>query len=223
MPLQNRVTPTGAIVAHPARGLFTGNRGILHDEHRRLGAARWRTKAWIVCRLEWKGVRRSVMSLGTWTELFFLDEAVALAAGHRPCAYCRRDAFNAYVAAWARGNRWLRGPQAREIDAVAHTERIEPRTRRQVTHIATLDGLPDATFVTLADRPDAPLLVLGPALLPWTFDGYGAAVGRPRGAAVTVLTPRSTVAALAAGYAPVLHPSADAIAGGRGETPSSGP
>lgn len=207
MPLQNRVTPTGAIVAHPARGLFTGNRGILHDERRRLGTARWRTKAWIVCRLEFKGVRRSVMSPGTWTELFFLDEAVALAAGHRPCAWCRRDAFEAYVAAWARGNRWLRRPLAAEIDRIVHADRVEPRTRRQVTFEAPLDDLPDGTFVALADGPDAPLLVLAANLLPWTFEGYGAPQRRPRGTA-TVLTPRSTVAALAAGYAPVLHPSA---------------
>jgi hypothetical protein len=210
MPLQNRVAPTGEIVAHPARGLFTGNRGILHDEHRRLGDARWRTKAWITCRLDFKGVRRAVMTGRSWTELFFLDEAVALAAGHRPCAYCRREEFKAYVAAWAAGNAWQGPhlPRAAEIDRVAHADRVDPRTRRQLTYAAALDDLPDGAFVTLPDPADAPLLVRGDRLLPWRFAGYGEAVGRPEKATVTVLTPRSTVAAIGAGYRPVLHPSA---------------
>lgn len=208
MPLQNRVAPTGEIVAHPARGLFTGNRGILHEEDRRLGTARWRTRAWIICRLEFKGVRRAVMTGRTWTELFFLDEAVALAAGHRPCAYCRRETFEAYVAAWARGNRWPGRPLALEIDRTAHGERVEPRTRRQVTYAAPLHELPDGAFAALPDAPAQPLLIHGDCLLPWSFDGYGAPTPRPRGVIADVLTPRSTVAALAAGYTPVLHPSA---------------
>jgi hypothetical protein len=211
VPLQNRVAPTGEILADPARGLFTGNRGILHEAPGRLGTARWRTKAWIVCRLDFKGVRRAVMTGRTWTELFFLDEAVALAAGHRPCAYCRRAAFNAYAAAWAKGNRWpaARLPRAPEIDRRAHADRVAPRTRRQVTYTAPLGDLPEGTFATLAEAAGRPLLVRADCLLPWRFEGYGAPLRRQDHLAATVLTPRSTVAALAAGYRPVLHHSAD--------------
>jgi hypothetical protein len=207
--LQNRVAPSGDIVADPARGLFTGNRGILHDERRRLGGARWRHKAWIICLLEYKGWRRTVMSPRRWTELFFLDEAVALAAGHRPCALCRRDAYRAYVTAWAAGNGWPGPalPHAPDIDRIAHRDRIEARPRRQRTHEAPLAGLPDGCFVQLGAAKGA-LLVLGRHLLPWTFAGYGAPQRRPRHAIATVLTPRSTVAALAAGYRPRLHPTA---------------
>ncbi len=100
-PLQNRVTPTGEIVRDRARGLMMGNRGCLHGQARELGSARWRSKLWICCVLEWKGVRRDVMPPGRWTALFFLDEATALAAGHRPCAYCRREDFLAFAHAWA--------------------------------------------------------------------------------------------------------------------------
>jgi hypothetical protein len=110
-PLQNRVTPSGEIVSHPARGLLMGNRGCLHGPDRRLGAARWRSKLWICCSLTWKGVRRDPMPPGRWTALFFLDEATALAAGHRPCAYCRRADFLAFAEAWRR-TPWVPQPAA---------------------------------------------------------------------------------------------------------------
>ncbi len=204
MPLQNRVLPTGEIVADPARGLFTGNRGILHDAGRRLGTARWRHPHWIVCALEHpRGVTRPVMSPGAWTELFFLDEAVALAAGHRPCAYCRRAAWRGFRAAWIAAG--LAGDRAPEIDRALHAGRVD-RGRRQVTHRAPAGGLPDGVFVAL---PGGPALILGRAALPFAPAGYGAATGRPQGE-VTVLTPAPTVAALAAGYRPELHRTARA-------------
>lgn len=203
MPLQNRVTPTGEIVRDSARGLFTGNRGVLHDRGRRLGPARWRHPHWIVCRLDFKGRHREVMTPGRWTELFFLDEATALAAGHRPCAGCRREAFLAYRSAWltAHGEGTIR---AADLDRILHRQRVEPRTRRQITHRAELSGLPEGCFVRLGGRPH---LVHGPSLLPWSFGGYGTPIVG-RAGLVEVLTPRATVAVLRAGYRPELHPTA---------------
>lgn len=198
MPRQNRVLPTGKIVAIAARGTLTGNRGVLHDAEGRLGTARWRGKAWICCMLEFKGVRRKVMSPGTWTELFFLDEAVALAAGHRPCAYCRRAAFTAYRDAFPGGP--LRAP---EMDAMLHAARVT-RDRRQVTHRAALEKLPDGAFILWNG---APHLVLRDALRAYRPEGYAAALRRPAGEA-TVLTPAPSIAALRNGYRPLLHPTA---------------
>ena len=125
MPLQNRVTHTGEIVADPARGTLMGNRGCLHTPDRRLGAARWRSKLWICCLLDFKGVRRDPMPPGRWTALFFLDEATAFAAGHRPCAYCRRPAYTAFADAWRIAHRQATRPRAIEMDSVLHTQRVE--------------------------------------------------------------------------------------------------
>jgi len=207
MPLQNRVTPFGEIVAHPARGLFMGNRGVLHDEAKRLGAARWRMPHWVTCVLEFKGRHRAVMTPRRYTELFFLDEAVAFAAGHRPCAECRRADYNRFRAAFAAAHGLSGRVYAREMDAVLHPARIERGTRAQVRHRRALDGLPDGTFVTLDDEPGTGFLVLGERLLPYAFDRYGPARPRP-GGDVTVLTPAPTVAALAEGYRVQFHPSA---------------
>lgn len=201
MTLQNRVLPTGAIVADPGRGLFTGNRGILHGADRRLGARRWTHPHWIACALDWKGVRRVPMTPGTWTELFFLDEAVALAAGHRPCALCRRADWLRFRAAWAAATGRTEG--APVIDAALHAARVGPG-RAQRRHQAPAAGLPAGTFVLLGD---APHLVTDRGLHPFAPSGYGSPAPRPSGA-VTVLTPAPLVAALRAGYAPLLHPSA---------------
>lgn len=205
MPLQNRVLPTGEIVAIPARGDFTGNRGILHDDHRRLGTGRWRHKAWIVCTLHWKDRRRVPMTPGRWTELFFLDEAVALAAGHRPCATCRRAAYTAYRDAWNAATG--RVPSAPEMDSALHLARVS-RDRQQVRHEALARDLPDGAFVLWNDGPH---LVARGQLYPYTPDGYEAPLTLPD-ARVTVLTPRPTIQVLAAGYAPELHQSATAAA-----------
>jgi hypothetical protein len=194
-PLQNRVTPTGEIVRDPARGLMMGNRGCLHGPNRELGRARWRSQLWICCVLEWKGVRRDVMPPGRWTALFFLDEATALAAGHRPCAYCRREDFLAFAHAWSDPD--PERARAPAMDAALHRERVRPPIRRRAT--ATL---PDGVMVRL-DGGCA--LLVGGALVPWSLTGYGPPVRPPR--TVELLTPPSTVDTIAAGYRPWLHPS----------------
>jgi hypothetical protein len=205
MPLQNRVTPCGEIIVDAARGTLMGNRGILPDAQQRLGVARWRHPHWIFCRLAFKGRRRPVMAPRRYTELFFLDEATALAAGHRPCCECKREDFLRFQAAWRRafGHHALAGA----IDRTLHQARIEPRRRRQIRFEAALDDLPDGAFVLLAADRSTPLLIFGESLLPWHPAGYGAPRPRPAATAV-VLTPRPTVAILRAGYAPALHPSA---------------
>jgi hypothetical protein len=197
-PRQNRVLPTGEIVARPFRGLFMGNRGILHDGAGRLGVSRWKHPHWVCCVLQFKNRHRQVMTPNHYTELFFLDEAVALAAGHRPCAECRRADFNAFRAAL--------GPDlsAPGIDAALHPARVESHSRRQIRHDAPLDRLPDGTFIL---QDGTAHLVSGAFILPLARSGYGPARPRPRGT-VTVLTPKPNLKALQNGYRPVLHPSA---------------
>ncbi len=204
MTLQNRVTPEGEIVADPSRGMLMGNRGCLHGQGRELGISRWRSKLWICCVLEWKGVRRDPMPPGRWTALFFLDEATALAAGHRPCGYCRRSAYVAYGEAWQKAQGLDRRPKAHEMDAVLHGERVHSRTRRQITRSASVYDLPDGVIVRSRGRL---ALLFGRRLLPWSFNGYG----RPIPVAlstVEVLTPPASIAAISAGYQPLLHPTA---------------
>lgn len=205
MPLQNRVLPTGEIVAHPGRGLLMGNRGCLHRSDRTLGAARWRSPMWICCVLEWKGVRRDVMPPGRWTALFFLDEATALAAGHRPCGYCRRDDFLAFAEHWRVARGLAHRPRAGEMDRQLHSERVEPRSRRKPTWQARAGDLPDGSMVLAADSP---ALLLRGRRLDWSLDGYGPPCAQAPDEVVEVLTPPSTTAVLAGGYRPLLHPSA---------------
>jgi hypothetical protein len=181
-----------------------GNRGILHDATQRLGAARWRHPHWVCCRLVFKGRRREIMTPGRYTELFFLDEATALAAGHRPCHECRREDFHRFQAAWRRA---FDTPHAAApaIDRVLHKARVDPRTRCQIRFEAALGDLPDGAFIVLADDPSTPLLVLGDRLLPWRPFGYAAPRAKPATTRCLVLTPRPTVAVLRAGYVPALH------------------
>lgn len=201
MPRPNRVLPTGQIHADPARGLFTGNRGCLHDAGGRI-TRRWTTRAWICCRLEWKGVRRTLMTPGRWTELFFLDEAVALAAGHRPCAYCRRMAFNRFRDLWrAATGAPVRAPG---IDAVLHAQRLGPRPAADPAR------LPDGAFV---DADGAAALRWNGRYLRYSPAGYTAVLTLPD--EVRLLTPAAVLPVLAAGYRPVVHPSAEALAPGR--------
>lgn len=204
MPLQNRVTPTGDIVSDPGRGLLMGNRGCIHGPDRTLGVARWRSRLWIACVLDFRGRRRDPMPEGRWTALFFLDEVTALAAGHRPCCYCRRADYLAYAGAWQRAQGLARRPRAFEMDAHLHAERVEPRTRRKRTRPARLAALPDGAFVMVRDTA---ALWLDGTLLPWSFAGYGAPL-QPPGHEVELLTPPATVAVLAAGYRPLVHPTA---------------
>jgi hypothetical protein len=208
-PLQNRVTPSGEIVSTPQRGLFTGNRGIIHDPATKtLLRRRWSSKAWITCTCEFRGRRRDVMGRRSWTELFFLDEATAFAAGHRPCFYCRRDDANAFRAAWERGN-GVSGVRAPEMDEVLHRERLDGRNKRLHQLPMSLHALPDGAMVQAGE--DSYLIARGRALL-WTWDGYREVSDALRDAAL--LTPSSTLRALCAGYRPALHPSAATVAPG---------
>ena len=202
MPLQNRVTPFGEIVAIEQRGLFMGNRGIIHDPATRtLLTRRWTNKAWIICRCEWRGVRRKVMSRRSWTELFFLDEATALAAGHRPCYYCRREAALEFAAAWARAHRVTR-ISAAQIDSRLHAERLQGREKRLHPLQGSPAGLPDGAMVVSSGEA---YLVRGGRAYRWQESGYAAASELRR--ADGLLTPPSTIATLRAGFACVLHPS----------------
>ncbi len=214
MPLQNRVDPFGAIHAVASRGLFTGNRGVIHDPATRsLLPRRWTNKAWIVCDLVHpKGATRQPMgrnapSGGTgWTELFFLDEVTALAAGHRPCFYCRRGAANAFATAFAQGQGRdeIAAPQ---IDGILRGERLASGGRRSTLSSADVRTMPDGAVVAFGPNAFA---VRAGKLLPWTFAGYDAARPSCRGLPpeATLLTPPSTVAALRAGYRPAWHSTA---------------
>lgn len=197
MPLRNRVTPLGELVADPARGLVYGNRGCLHDgagEIRR----QWQVRRWIACRLEFKGWRRArLLQPGRFTELFFLDEATAFAAGHRPCALCRRGDYDRVVE--------LLGLRADAIDDRLHGERLDGRSRR--VHTLPFEALPDGAFVLAGGEP---LLVLGERLLAWTPGGYARPRPRPGGRAA-VITPPALLAVLGSGWepaVPLLHPTA---------------
>ncbi|MEY1555079.1 hypothetical protein AB3Y40_05540 [Yoonia sp. R2331] len=204
MPLQNRVLPDGQIVALSARGTMTGNRGILHNPDRTLGTARWRHKAWICCVLHWQGRKRQVMTGRNWTELFFLDEAVAIAAGHRPCAYCRRAAYLRYREAWTDATGSV--PSAPDMDDALHRTRVVPRQHRQITHRAPAADLPNGCFALVADRPH---LIRSDHMRAYSPDGYGPKRPRPRTGDMTVMTPAPSIAVLRAGYCPDLHPSAE--------------
>ena len=201
MPRQNRVTPYGELIAVADRGMFWGNRGVLVDGQGRL--ARYsRGRAWAICVLEFKGRRRQQWSPGRLTELYFLDEATGLAAGHRPCGECRYRDYQAFKRAWAACFGVV--PGVAEIDARLHADRLV-RTGVRRSYPASLAELPDGVMVEV-DR--APFLVYGGRLLAWTPGGYVARpVPAPTGP-VIVITPRATVATLAAGYRPVVHPSA---------------
>ena len=204
MPLQNRVTPQGDIIATPHRGMFTGNRGIIHDPATRtLLTRRWSSNAWLTCVCEFQGRRRKVMGGRSWTELFFLDEATAFAAGHRPCFFCRRDDANRFRAAWEAGN-GVTQLRAREIDAVLHRERLSGRSKRLHPLPMPLPQLPDGAMLQAAD--ESFVIVQGRALQ-WSPAGYRAADKALRDA--MLLTPPSTLRAMSAGYRPVLHPSAN--------------
>ncbi|MDA5094101.1 hypothetical protein O2N63_08360 [Aliiroseovarius sp. KMU-50] len=200
-PLQNRVLPTGEIIADPARGIFTGNRGILQFENGQLGTSRWKHQHWIICTLTHpKGRYHGPMPKHAWTPLFFLDEAVALAAGHRPCAYCRPKAYAQYKSLWI--ERFGTAGHS-EIDKSLHKNRVG-RGRSQIRHQADLASLPVGAIIRWQDQT---FLVREGCLLPYSPNGYGTEVPRGTGV-VEVLTPKPSLAILEAGYRPKLHPSA---------------
>jgi hypothetical protein len=206
MPRQNRVTPFSSIISTPARGTLTGNRGCLHDDQQQI-RRHFQGTRWIICLLEFKGRTRNLMTPGHYTELFFLDEATALAAGHRPCAECQRERFTRFRDLWAAANPELAGRSrhaATVMDAAIHQERTAPIEHGNRSCIS-IEHMPDGVFVT--DDEHNAYLVLAGQLLCWSPSGYE----RPTAALqcpARVLTPASVVRTLAAGYAAGLHDSA---------------
>ena len=209
MPLQNRVTPQGEIVAVPARGTFLGNRGgCFHDDRQQLRTTHWKSRAWITCLLRFKNRRRALMQPGLYTELFFLDEVTALAAGHRPCFECRRADAKDFFSAWERSGRAPDIPRAPDMDLVLHGERVDDLKRKR-THTAPLDALPCGTMVLLDGTAYA---LADGRLLAWSHEGYTGVAPHVGNAELTVLTPPTTVEILKAGYQPHIHGSAEGLA-----------
>jgi hypothetical protein len=194
VPERNRVTPTGEIVATPLRGAWTGNRGVLHREREvvRFHAG----NLWIVCALEFRGRHRELWLPNRWTPLFFHDEAVAFAAGHRPCGECRQASYEAYKAAWAEGL-GVAPPSAGEINRQLHAERLFRGTHRRRFHEVEWPELPDGAFVW---RNEQPHLIRGRHSVAWSSDGYGPEQRRPRRGRATAITPPAALAVLRAGY-----------------------
>jgi hypothetical protein len=198
----NRVNPFGQIVAIDQRGLFIGNRGCIHRD--RTIVRPWKEKRWIVCDLEHNGWVAPKWQPNRWTPLFFWDEAVAFAAGHRPCSMCRHSSFVRWMDAWqsATGTR----PAVTALDQVMHNDRIDDN-KQQLRYRAQWSEVPDGAFALIGDLP---MLVIADRLVPWRpfAQGYGTPVARPTSGQATLITPRSTVAVLRHGYRPVIHPSA---------------
>ena len=205
MPKQNRVTPWGELIATPARGTLLGNRGCLHDAQQQIRKL-YLGKRWIICKLQFKNRHRMVMRPGLYTELFFLDEVTALAAGHRPCAECSREQFDYFRILWAQANPRLaksKKPPAPFLDNVLHRERITADNKK-VLYEAPLSQLPNGSFISLSNDQQA-YLVLDTALWLWSPQGYLQKLTRKNDRLVQVLTPHSVVKTLAAGYRPALH------------------
>jgi len=210
MPLQNRVSPFGDLFADSSRGLFMGNRGgRIHREDRTLSARRWTSRQWICCRIAFKNRRREVWG-DSYTELFFLDEVTALAAGHRPCFECRRKDAETFAKLWPRASDRKVRARAAEMDLALHAERLEGRNKRP--HRLAIDNLPDGACIVMEGPEARAGMLRGDRLLRWSPKGYALAGRRPGGLRADVLTPPSILAVLAAGYRPVWHPSADAFA-----------
>jgi len=198
--LQNRVDPQGQLIQTPARGLWLGNRGVIHNEQKEI-VRPFKLQAWITCLLAFKGRRFTIMAPGRWTQLFFMDEATAFAAGHRPCAECRREDFNRFKTYWLSGNPgygFTIKTRIREIDAILHLERITAN-KEKVTFEARPDQLPDGVFVLIDNDP---YLLYKGQLHAWTPFGYTGTIAIPAVEQITVLTPRSVVQAFHAGYIP---------------------
>lgn len=210
MALRNRVTPFNDIVALDMRGMLMGNRGRLHDPGGNLGKRHYTTRSWVACVLQFKSRHRPVMQPGRYTELFFLDEPTSLAAGHRPCGQCRYADYHRFLAAWRMGNGQAQAA-LHDIDHALHDDRFDKTLRRQKRCPAALSGLPNGAMIALNEAPERALLVWNDVLLAWSPKGYRERQSRSQEKSVLLLTPGSTVKALAAGYSPMLHPTAEAL------------
>ncbi|MDG1417577.1 MAG: hypothetical protein P8P99_07245 [Maricaulis sp.] len=199
MPRQNRVTPFGEIVANSARGTLMGNRGCLHDDHGNLTSKRWTHQAWVSCRLEFNGWKRELMTPSFYTELFFTDDAVAIAAGHRPCGTCRHDDYKRFKTAFQSAYPELGATFKSDVmNKLLHKDRVHSRSKKQITYVELLSELPDGVFFIL-DDPGAPLVKRHGATLSWSFEGYSdqdPIVDQQ----VTVLTPKAMVNTIRAEY-----------------------
>jgi len=202
-PLQNRVDPSGKLHAVFARGTLMGNRGILHDDEQRIRRP-WQHQAWICCQLSFKDRKRALFSPGSYSELFFLDEATAFAAGHRPCGECRRERYQLFKAWWTQAHQPGSSVTSAQVDKVLHAERTL-RGGGKRTYQATLSELPPGTFF---EHGGIPYLVWHHGYRPWSFDGYGRAVDWPSDTQVRELTPASIVTLFRLGFVPQVHPSA---------------
>jgi hypothetical protein len=206
MPLQNRVNPFSKIIASPERGTYTGNRGVIHNHQKEI-IKNHAVKYWITCLLQYKGMHREVMTPNRWTELFFLDEATAFAAGHRPCGFCRHADFKLFKTLWLQANgakhSLLANTKMDAIDAIIHAERVD-KNNVQKTFTATLHTLPDGVFVKLPQNENA-YLWYNQQLYLWSFSGYKKMNDFIKNEMVEVLTPKSYVAVFRLGYKPGVH------------------
>lgn len=206
-PLQNRVTPLGELEAVKARGAWLGNRGILHNDQQEI-VAPWRHKAWVTCKLEFKGRKRSLFSPRSYSELFFLDEATAFSAGHRPCGECQRDKYRLFKAAWCTANQNLiqaPNPLIVELDKHLHSDRALTGGKK-VTYTEKLRNLPDGIFVKIEDKV---MLLANGHLHVWSHTGYIEQRSiQNSSSSAQVLTPKSIVAAFRIGLKVEIHESA---------------
>jgi hypothetical protein len=204
MALQNRVTPFGQLEAVSAKGAWLGNRGILHDDQKRI-VTPWRHKAWVTCQLEFKGRKREIFGEGTYSELFFLDEATALAAGHRPCGECRRARFNEFKLLWSQANNGMVSPKIADIDKLLHAERAI-KGGSKVTYEMLMGDLPSGAMIAIDGES---YLVWRGKIYRWSHHGYGEPIKIPAASIeVTVITPRSIVKLFEIGFVPQVHDSA---------------
>jgi len=201
MPHQNRVTPTGELIATSARGTLMGNRGRLHTPERKIVRS-WQLKAWITCLLEFKNYHRKIMSPNTWTELFFLDEITAFAAGHRPCAYCRRQDFRRFKELWTAANpNLVTGQSIKNIDEVLHKERVS-KNGTKLLYDDLLKNLPGGTMFMLPKIANQYFVLRKDKVLKWSPQRYESHPAISGETSVQVLTPRSVVNTFAQGYEP---------------------
>lgn len=209
MPLQNRINPFSKIIATPERGAYTGNRGVIHNGQKEI-IKNHTVKYWITCMLEYKSMHREVMTPNRWTELFFLDEATAFAAGHRPCGFCRHADFKLFKNLWLQTNGKKHGLMENVkmdvIDNIIHQERLD-KNNAQKTFTAALKTLPDGTFIKVSNNENA-FLWHQQNLFQWSFNGYKKVNTVNKNITVDVLTPISYVEIFRLGYAPQIHLSA---------------